>query len=140
MIYNRNDDESHRLVDAITNKMFLKFEKSKLKGKVDRKLQIFRDQMKVELDENFYKGDREVWSKWSLDEAMSEVTHHVEKLQNALDMRDNDSILEHTADVANCVMILADVAGVLQPVAHVEPPPPQTVTNVVDPGYVYGTS
>lgn len=105
MIWNRSEDESHRLVDA------------------------FAELMKHELDENFFKGDRDQWINWSLGEAIWEIRYHLEKLENAVEMKDADRVKEHTADVANCAMFLADIYGVCQPVPVKKPEPPSQPRN-----------
>lgn len=118
MIWNRDEDEAHRLVDRM----------AKL--------------MKHELDENFFKGDREAWSNYTLDQAMSEVRYHLEKLENAYNMQEKDKTIENAADVANCAMILLDVLGYIEPEPEREdiPSPPSQPTNNPWAGYSYDNS
>lgn len=86
---------------------------SPLEGKYGNVLTPFVKQMEQELKANAYKGDRPGWLKMTPDQALLEIYWHISKLQRAV--RDNDiaGILEHSADVANMAMMLADVCGVL---------------------------
>lgn len=116
MIYNRADDDGHRLVDA------------------------YAAEMKDELDANFYKGDRDVWSEWSLGEALAEIRYHLEKLEMAIeDKEGTEKIREYCADIGNCAMFVADITGAIKPVEPKQPEPPSYVRNT-GPDYHYDIS
>lgn len=82
-------------------------------SKYDEVLRPFTAAMDRELHANAHKGDRPGWMKMSAATIMLEILYHHSKLQVALDAGDGDRILEHTADVANLSMMLADVCGAL---------------------------
>lgn len=82
-------------------------------SKYDEVLKPFTAAMDRELHANASKGDRPGWMKMSAATIMLEILYHHSKLQVALDVGDGDRILEHTADVANLSMMLADVCGAL---------------------------
>jgi hypothetical protein len=74
--------------------------------------------MADELRANRHKGDRAGWLTMSGREAVSEVLYHAAKLAYALRQFERGEgegrqVLEFAADVANCSMMVADVAGVL---------------------------
>jgi len=56
--------------------------------------------MEAELQANAHKGD---WREWkpSPPDAMSELWHHVKKLEAAIERRDAEAAKELAADVAN---------------------------------------
>lgn len=115
MIWNRGDDDAHRLVDTFIKKM--------LKAVPEDKREAFGHMMKEELDANFSKGDREAWLQMSTDESLSEIRYHLEKLENSVEMREGEEkIKEHAVDVANCAMIFLDVQGYIEPEEMEEPP------------------
>lgn len=99
MVWERSQDECHRLVDT------------------------FAEMMKNELDENFFKGDREAWQTWSLDSGIEEIEYHLEKLKFVIEQKDPDRIKEHSADIGNCCMILLDLYGYIEPQEPVKPTP-----------------
>ena len=82
-------------------------------SKYDEVLRPFTAAMERELHANSAKGDRPGWMKLPADTLMLEILYHHSKLQNAMDTGDGDRILEHTADIANISMMLADVCGAL---------------------------
>lgn len=127
MIWNRADDEAHRLVDTFKDKLF---------KKVPEPIrEAFGEKMKNELDENFYKGDREAWLSMTKDEALSEIRYHVEKLETAVEMGERERIEENAADVANCAMIFLDIMGYIEPMPGREPEPPSRSYNSYDSDY-----
>lgn len=105
MIWNRSDDECHRLVDT------------------------YAEMMKHELDENWPKGDREVWATHSKDDGLAEVQYHVDKLVNAVALDEKERVKEYAVDVANCAMIFLDMMGMIEPAPVKQPPPPKYVRN-----------
>ena len=132
MIWNREDDDSHRLVDTLQGKLY---------DKVPQGVrEAFGKLMKHELDENFFKGDREKWLNMSKDEALMEIRYHLEKLEVAVEMGDKDKITENATDVANCAMIFLDVMGYIEPEPERQPPPPSRSSNYVDSSYDYDLS
>jgi hypothetical protein len=114
MIWNRRDDDAHRLVDSFIKKM--------LKVVPEEKREAFGHLMKEELDANFGKGDRDAWLQMSTDEALNEIRYHLEKLETAVEMGEKDQVIENAVDVANCAMIFLDVQGWIQPEPMEEPP------------------
>lgn len=76
--------------------------------KVDR----FAKEMKRELEANVPEKGR-TWDGCSTETMMQEVEYHVEKLRSALGDGDKEKIREHSADVANNAMMLADLVGVI---------------------------
>lgn len=81
--------------------------------KYDDTLLPFLALMRKELHANSHKGDREAWLRMSLEQALTEIRHHADKLIVPVMNHDREAIREHAADVANCAMMLADIAGVL---------------------------
>ena len=73
--------------------------------------------MRKELEANSHKGDREGWLQMTVGTALAECKHHYDKMYRAVHSADREGIREHTADVANCAMMLLDVSGLL-PVAR----------------------
>lgn len=116
MVWDKNEDESHRLVDT------------------------YADMMKHELSENWIKGDREEWTNgtYSIDECFSEIQYHLDKLQNAVEMNKDgsldDSVKEYAADVGNCALIFLDVLGLIEPAPLKKVDPPSIARNT---GYDY---
>lgn len=84
-----------------------------VRQKYDDTLLPFLALMRKELHANSHKGDREGWLGMTLEQALGEIRHHVEKLEVPVLNHDREAIREHAADVANCAMMLADIAGVL---------------------------
>lgn len=78
--------------------------------KYDDTLLPFLALMRKELHANSHKGDREGWLGMTPNQALSEVLHHVKKLEKA---EGNAQAIEYAADVANCCMMLLDVCGLL---------------------------
>ncbi len=108
MIHNRANDESHRLVDRFRRKLTDSISSGKR--------QVFAEKMKAELDENFYKGDRDQWLNLSRDEALVEIRYHLEKLEAAVEHGESkEKITEYAVDVGNCAMIFLDVMGYIEP-------------------------
>lgn len=83
--------------------------------KYDDTLLPFVALMRKELHANSDKGDREGWLGMTTATALAEILHHKQKLDVAVVAADPAGIAEHCADVANCAMMLADIAGVLPP-------------------------
>lgn len=81
--------------------------------KYDDTLLPFLALMRNELHANAHKGDREGWLRMTLEQALGEIRHHADKLIIPVMNHDREAIREHAADVANCAMMLADIAGVL---------------------------
>lgn len=81
--------------------------------KYDDTLLPFLALMRNELHANSHKGDREGWRRMTLEQALDEIRHHSDKLIIPVMNHDQEAIREHAADVANCAMMLADIAGVL---------------------------
>lgn len=127
MIWNRSDDEAHRLVDTFKGKLF--------KRVSEPIREAFAEKMKGELDDNFFKGDREAWLSMSKDEALSEIRYHLEKLEVSMEEGEREQIEENAADVANCAMILLDVMGYIEPAPERKPPPPTRSFNRYDVDY-----
>lgn len=78
--------------------------------KYDDTLLPFLALMRKELHANSHKGDRDGWLGMTSNQALSEVLHHVKKLEKAEGV---PQATEYAADVANCCMMLLDVCGVL---------------------------
>jgi hypothetical protein len=87
-------------------------------------VEAFATAMCDELAANAHKGRRENWQQMSSERAVAELLYHSAKLAYALraleDCIDPDevepaqaAVLEHAADVGNCALMAADVAGVL---------------------------
>lgn len=87
--------------------------------KYDDTLLPFMELMRRELSANSHKGDREGWLGMTAAMAFNEITHHHDKLGEALSALDYPQISEYAADVANCCMMLLDVVGLLS--ASAEP-------------------
>ena len=70
----------------------------------------FIQRMDCELVANERKGD---WNTWTpdKDQGMSELQHHVNKLQAAMMAGDRASISEYAADVANISMKISEIHG-----------------------------
>jgi transcriptional regulator of met regulon len=73
----------------------------------------FSEEMKVQLLANKAKGDRSGWLKATKKELLCEMFYHAAKLQEAVRSDDKEMIKELSADVANCVMMIADKCEVL---------------------------
>lgn len=84
-----------------------------VRQKYDDTLLPFLALMRKELHANSHKGERDGWLGMTLLTAMNELTHHHNKLGGAVEAVDGPQIAEYAADVANCAMMLADIAGVL---------------------------
>lgn len=76
-------------------------------------LRPFLALMVRELKANSHKGDRDGWLGMTAATAFNEITHHHDKLGEALSAMDYPQISEYAADVANCCMMLLDVMGLL---------------------------
>lgn len=83
-------------------------------AKYDDTLLPFLALMRKELADNCHKGDREGWLRMSTESALCEIEHHLSKLRHAVHSADGQLVREHAADVANCAMMLADIAGALK--------------------------
>lgn len=81
--------------------------------KYDDTLLPFLALMRRELHANSAKGDRPGWLKMDANTALLEVYWHAAKLSAAVKNNDGPAIMEHSADVANMAMMVADVCGVL---------------------------
>lgn len=97
-----------------------------LTGKYGAVLTPFLGMMEHELHANSDKGDRPGWLSMDRKTGLLEIFYHVAKLQMATKDNDIDRIREHSADVANMAMMLADVCGALEqqnaPIAICENP------------------
>ena len=80
-------------------------------AKYDDTLLPFLANMRHELHQNSGKGDRPGWLTMSRDTALLEIYWHTAKLSAAVKNNDAALIREHSADVANMAMMLADVCG-----------------------------
>lgn len=78
--------------------------------KYDDTLLPFLALMRNELHANAHKGDREGWLRMTLENALDEIRRHADKLIIPVMNHDRAAIREHAADVANCAMMLADIA------------------------------
>ena len=76
-------------------------------------LNPFLKLMEKELHANAGKGDRPGWLSMTPETAMLEIYYHVAKLQRAVKNEDLELIKEHSADVANMSMMMADIFGQL---------------------------
>lgn len=76
-------------------------------------LRPFVSMMEFELYANAGKGDRPGWLRMDTNTALLEIFYHLAKLQRAVNDRSRDGIREHSADVANMSMMLADICGCL---------------------------
>lgn len=81
--------------------------------KYDDTLLPFLAMMRNELHANAGKGDRPGWLQMSPNECLLEIYYHVSKLQKAIRHADVALIGEHSADVANMAMMMADIVGLL---------------------------
>ncbi|SED11485.1 hypothetical protein SAMN05216178_6291 [Pseudomonas saponiphila] len=93
-------------------------------------LRPFLALMVRELKANSHKGDRDGWLRMTAATAFNEITHHQDKLGEALSALDYPQISEYAADVANCCMMLLDVMGLLS--ASAEPTTPKTLPRAHD--------
>jgi hypothetical protein len=73
----------------------------------------FAEFMRQELERNEWKGDRETRRDLTPYELLMEIFWHATKLSVAMRDEDLDRIIEHTADVANQAMMVADVFNLL---------------------------
>lgn len=78
----------------------------------------FFGEMMSELASNAHKGDRPGWLSMTSRDAISEVLYHAAKLAYATRQFEQgdgtpEKVREFAADVANCAMMVADIAGVL---------------------------
>lgn len=83
-----------------------------------RVLEEFVQRMAEELAANSHKGDRPAWLAAGPDTMVSESLYHLSKLTYAArQLRQGDGppekVREFAADVANCALMVADCAGVL---------------------------
>lgn len=86
-------------------------------GKYSNVLRPFISMMEAELHANTSKGDRPAWLKMSPEQCLLEIYYHTAKLQKAVKNNDMKGVREHTADVANMSMMLADTCGWLDVVS-----------------------
>lgn len=79
----------------------------------DAVLIAFTKYMKIELEANWKKGDRNLPNGWLSNQSnkswISELYYHVGKLQSALMSNDLKRIAENCADIANLAMMTLDV-------------------------------
>ncbi|WP_434987151.1 hypothetical protein [Pseudomonas protegens] len=85
-------------------------------------LRPFLALMVRELKANSHKGNRDGWLGMTAATAFNEITHHHDKLGEALSALDYPQLSEYAADAANCCMMLLDVMGLLS--ANAEPGAP----------------
>jgi hypothetical protein len=73
----------------------------------------FVAQMEAELKANDSKGD---WAQWkpSSFEALSELRHHLLKLEVALQRREGEAVEEYSADCANILMKIHECGSMSQ--------------------------
>lgn len=86
-------------------------------GKYSNVLRPFFAMMEAELHANTGKGDRPAWLAMSPEQCLLEIYYHTAKLQKAVKNNDMKGVREHTADVANMSMMLADTCGWLDVVS-----------------------
>lgn len=86
-------------------------------GKYSNVLRPFFAMMEAELHANAGKGDRPGWLAMSPEQCLLEIYYHTAKLQKAVKNNDMKGVREHTADVANMSMMLADTCGWLDVVS-----------------------
>ncbi|WP_296276644.1 hypothetical protein [Pseudomonas sp. UBA7530] len=86
-------------------------------GKYSNVLRPFFAMMEAELHANTSKGDRPGWLAMSPEQCLLEIYYHTAKLQKAVKNNDMKGVREHTADVANMSMMLADTCGWLDVVS-----------------------
>ncbi len=91
-----------------------------LTGKYGEVLSPFLEMMNTELHANAGKGDRPGWLSMTPETAMLEIYYHAAKLQKAVKNGDIEGIREHSADVANMSMMMADIFQCLQQPANTE--------------------
>ncbi len=82
-----------------------------LAQKYDDVLLPFIGLMRHELHANSHKGDRRAWLCMGHNQSILEGYHHMAKLANAVRDGNLAGIREHTADVANIAMMIADIHG-----------------------------
>ena len=82
-------------------------------GKYDEVLSPFLILMRKELHANAGKGDRPGWLAMTPGECLLELYYHLAKCQKAVKDGNLALIAEHTADVANMSMMLADICGLI---------------------------
>lgn len=82
-----------------------------MSARAETEFEVFFKAMRHEIAMNARKG---TWKETDLDSLMTDVIYHLVKLQKAVEMDDKAAILELAADVANCSMFVADVAGALR--------------------------
>ena len=92
----------------------IELHESPLRGKYADVLVPFAAMMEAELHANSGKGDRPGWLAMDRKTALLEILYHLAKLQKATKDNDLTGIREHSADVANMSMMLADICGVLE--------------------------
>jgi hypothetical protein len=98
--------------------------------KYDDTLLPFLALMRRELHANSGKGDRPGWLTMSREQGLLEIYWHAAKLSVAVKKSDEAAIAEHSADVANMAMMLADVCGALaQPNTGAHPPAEKPLTD-----------
>jgi hypothetical protein len=74
---------------------------------------LFVKRMEEELHANGHKGDWRDWKPTPLG-GLSELNHHITKLINALENSDRERVTEHSADIANASMKIAEMHGTLK--------------------------
>jgi len=70
----------------------------------------FSGLMLQELRANEHKGD---WEQWNPDDAtlIKEIRHHVDKLDQAIFLRDAAAVADHCADLGNLAMKALEIFG-----------------------------
>lgn len=100
--------------------------------KYDDTLLPFLQLMRAELHANAAKGDRPGWLTMDRSTALLEIYWHTAKLSAACKNDDFAAIAEHSADVANMAMMLADVCRVL-PALATPPAAPESAAAMTNP-------
>lgn len=76
----------------------------------ETEITAFADSMRAEMVANDHKGG---WDKTTVPEMLKDLLYHVAKLAVAVERDHKQAIHEYAADVGNCSMMLADIAGAL---------------------------
>lgn len=70
----------------------------------------FLERMDSELIANERKGNWNTWTP-SSEDGLSEISHHLAKLESAIEAGDKKLISEYSADIANISMKVSEIHG-----------------------------